>query len=203
MLVSSAIANTSPPDTMADIINQRNRVHHLDTETDEDMIPMFLEDVDGRPRRNTHLLPRRNWCAIREYFPGSTPLPSPSSTPTTPEQPEARPGLLSRTNSLSRRDFRPATLARRLSRGTGPPVSFRGIRSSEIGGLERRRSTSDADTMNVQGSYFPQQPLPHENNQSDQNLDDNMAPPSMQRPVNFLRRPTNLSEKALRAISRG
>ena len=98
-VISSAITNTPPPDMMADIINQRNKIHHLDSETEEDMIPMFLEDVDGAPRKNTHLLPRRNWCAIREYLPGSTPLPSPSTAPSTPEQPEVRPGLLSRTNS--------------------------------------------------------------------------------------------------------
>ena len=197
-VISSAITNTPPPDIMADIINQRNKIHHFDSETEEDMIPMFLEDVDGTPRKNNHLLPRRNWCAIREYLPGSTPLPSPSTAPTTPEQPEVRPGLLSRTNSLSRRDFRPANLARRLSRGAGPPISFRGIRSNETNGLERRHSTSDADAINVRDPYFPHQPLPKENNETDIVDDGVVSPPALQRPVSFLRRPTNLSEKALR-----
>lgn len=34
------------------------------------MIPMFIHDVDGKPRSNKHILPRRNWCSIREYYPG-------------------------------------------------------------------------------------------------------------------------------------
>ena len=31
-VISSAIVNTPPPEVMSDIINKRNRVHHLDTE---------------------------------------------------------------------------------------------------------------------------------------------------------------------------
>lgn len=55
---------------MADVLNKRNKVHHLDSNTDEDMIPIFTNDVDGKPRNNKRLLPRRNWCSIREYQPG-------------------------------------------------------------------------------------------------------------------------------------
>ncbi|KZF25922.1 hypothetical protein L228DRAFT_206194, partial [Xylona heveae TC161] len=62
-VISSAIVNTPPPELMADTINKRNRVHHLDHDTDEDMIPMFTHDVDGKPRNNKHLLPRRNWAS--------------------------------------------------------------------------------------------------------------------------------------------
>jgi len=28
------------------------------------MVPLFTEDVDGKPLNNKHLLPRRNWCGI-------------------------------------------------------------------------------------------------------------------------------------------
>ena len=31
---------------MADILNKRNKVHHLDANTDEDMFPIFEKDVD-------------------------------------------------------------------------------------------------------------------------------------------------------------
>ncbi|KAK1914855.1 hypothetical protein P3342_010845 [Pyrenophora teres f. teres] len=123
-VVSSAIVNTPPPDIMADIINKRNKVHHLDQYTDEDMIPLFSHGVDGKKRNNNHLLPHRNWCSIREYKPGSTPpgTPSPPSTPTDGPR-------LGRTMS----DFAPGQLVRRLSgqqtrpsaRGRGPPVSYR------------------------------------------------------------------------------
>ena len=40
-------------------------MHHLNSETDEDMISVFEEDVDGKKRHNTHLMPRRNWCGIQ------------------------------------------------------------------------------------------------------------------------------------------
>ncbi|KAI9813112.1 MAG: hypothetical protein M1827_004332 [Pycnora praestabilis] len=70
-VISSAIVNTPPPEMMGDILNKRNKIHHLDHETDEDMIPMFTHDVDGKSRNNRRLLPRRNWCSIKEYHPGT------------------------------------------------------------------------------------------------------------------------------------
>lgn len=76
-VISSAIVNTPPPDLLADVLNKRNKVHHFDKETDEDMIPVFAHGVDGGPRNNKRLLPHRNWCSIREYVPGSSPPPSP------------------------------------------------------------------------------------------------------------------------------
>lgn len=66
-VTSSAIVNRPPATILADIINRCDKVHHLDEETDEGMVAMFPQDVNGKPRRNTHLLPRRNWCSIREY----------------------------------------------------------------------------------------------------------------------------------------
>ncbi|KIH94451.1 hypothetical protein SPBR_05468 [Sporothrix brasiliensis 5110] len=75
-VISSAIANTPPPDIMADILNKRNKVHHFDKETDEDMIPLFGHGVDGKPRNNKTLLPHRNWCSIQPYAPGDNPDPA-------------------------------------------------------------------------------------------------------------------------------
>lgn len=69
-IVSSAIVNAPPPELMADVLNKRNKVHHMDSNTDEDMIPIFTHDVDGKNRNNKRLLPRRNWCSIRQYHPG-------------------------------------------------------------------------------------------------------------------------------------
>lgn len=72
-VISSAIVNTPPPDLMADVLNKRDKQHYLDKaekSTLEDMIPMFTHDVDGKGRNNKRLLPRRNWCSIREYHPG-------------------------------------------------------------------------------------------------------------------------------------
>jgi len=79
-IISSAIVNTPPPDMLADVLNKRNKVHHFDRDTDEDMIPMFQQGVDGKPRNNKHLLPHRNWCSIRLYTPGSTPDSTPGQS---------------------------------------------------------------------------------------------------------------------------
>ncbi|PSN63523.1 hypothetical protein BS50DRAFT_115741 [Corynespora cassiicola Philippines] len=122
-VVSSAIVNTPPPDMMADILNKRNKVHHLDHDTDEDMIPLFTHDVDGKKRNNNHLLPHRNWCSLREYKPGTTPpaTPSLSDAPGADGAPR-----LSRTLS----DFTPGKMVRRMSgserrgRKRGPPMAY-------------------------------------------------------------------------------
>lgn len=69
-IISSAIVNRPPATMLANLINRRNKVHHLDEETGEDMVSIFRQGVDGKSRRNTHLLPRRNWCSIREHSTG-------------------------------------------------------------------------------------------------------------------------------------
>nr|POE48334.1 uncharacterized protein CFP56_73901 [Quercus suber] len=129
-VISSAIVNTPPPAMMADVLNKRNKIHHLDEETDEDLIPMFDTDVDGSKRNNKHLLPRRNYCTIREYIPGNTPPPSPKLEPSTTfdgtlnDDKRYPPGSMKRTMSLTRG---PVNLVRRLSgsgRGKPPPSSL-------------------------------------------------------------------------------
>ncbi|KAI5800657.1 hypothetical protein FPQ18DRAFT_252998 [Pyronema domesticum] len=70
-IISSAIVNTPPPNAMADILNKRNKIHHLDLDTDEDMYPIFETDVDDTPRNNKRLLPRRNYCIITPHDPGA------------------------------------------------------------------------------------------------------------------------------------
>ncbi|RMJ25006.1 hypothetical protein PHISP_04134 [Aspergillus sp. HF37] len=70
-IISSAIANAPETEMVSDMLNKRNRVHHMDSNTDEEIIPIFTHDVDNKARNNKRLLPRRNWCSIREYQPGS------------------------------------------------------------------------------------------------------------------------------------
>jgi len=72
-VISSAIVNAPPPNSMADVLNKRNKVHHLDGYTDEDMYPLFTIDVDGKPRGNKRLMPRRNYCTLSEYDPNQEP----------------------------------------------------------------------------------------------------------------------------------
>lgn len=165
-IISSAIVNTPPGDLLANVLNRRNKVHHLDDETDEDMIAMFPRDVDGKPRNNTHLLPHRNWCSIREYHPGTTPPP----TPPTPhvEQTEAqpsvdvdddsrsydsntRPSSLRRSFSLGRRSLdRPRAMLRRISGGAQntPPISYYNTTGGERPQQQHRRASSDDALLN-------------------------------------------------------
>lgn len=144
-VVSSAIANTPPPDLLADMLNKRNKVHHFDKETDEDMIPMFAHGVDGRPRSNKHLLPHRNWCAIREYVPGNTPLPTPNDSAYE----------VCSLGSLAEKGRRPSGLFRRFSRSrrsdavsdrSRPPISSGLLRT-----LSRRTGTASADDVGKPG----------------------------------------------------
>ncbi|KAL8697234.1 MAG: hypothetical protein Q9224_002415, partial [Gallowayella concinna] len=126
-VISSAIVNTPPPELMADILNKRDKKHYLhkeDKSTLEDMIPMFTHDVDGKSRNNKRLLPRRNWCSIREYQPGSTPPPTPPESEHSSavyESPRPPPNRLQRTLSLGRGDIKPGNLIRRLSGRARPP----------------------------------------------------------------------------------
>ena len=194
-VVSSAIVNTPPAEVMGDILNKRNRIHHLDHETDEDMIPIFTHDVDGKTRNNKCLLPRRNWCSIREYYPGFTPPPTPSppaSEPQTPGEEEYSlsppPTRLQRTMSLTRGDIKPGNLLRRLSGRGPPPASYLPPRNED-----------HADPMSPSSpdGYFPKQPAPLRTSTAPAN--GNLAQRHSSAPLSrpgFQRRLTNMSEKA-------
>ena len=180
---------------MGDILNKRNKTHHLDPDTDENMIPMFTHDVDGKYRNNKRLLPRRNWCSIREYHPGSTPPPTPPpSDPGTESEEEGPPPLrarFQRTMSLTREDARPGNLIRRLS-GRGPPQSY------VPAGGEGDPESPTSPPMPAGDPFLPR-PVARSSTLS------NGISPSIQqlgsaplpRPGTFHRMPTNFSEKAV------
>lgn len=192
------------------MLNKRNRVHRMDSNTDEEVIPIFTHDVDGKPRNNKRLLPRRNWCSIREYQPGeytssitqgpysndagTTPPGTPDSEPS-PDPTEPRPGMLKRTLSLTRGD-RPQAgssgggngFLRRLSLRGPPPT-----REFSLNRNTRRMSTGGPFPPPESGdSYFPQRPTSSPSQE-----------PPQPRPGPFLRRPTNLSQKTTKKSNRG
>ncbi|KAL3425422.1 hypothetical protein PVAG01_02213 [Phlyctema vagabunda] len=136
-VISSAIVNTPPPDMLADVLNKRNKVHHLDDETDEDMIPIFGHDVTGKTRNNKRLLNRRNWCSIREYNPELTPPPTPS-TPSEERSPSPPPrrGILRRLSTSRGPSYRPDAAA--------PPLSNPGGFFSRRPSFTSRRSSTDS-----------------------------------------------------------
>jgi hypothetical protein len=193
-VISSAIVNTPPPDMLADVLNKRNKTHHLNKYTDETMIPMFTHDVDHRKRNNRHLLPRRNWCSIREYTPGLTPPPTPPMSPSElseneDEDLEAQ-APSRRRFSLTKADVNPRNLMRRLSSRNAPPSAYRdGIpgRSASYDGTETRRGFFSRG--NSQRNSFDSQEPAQRASSADRSSSAPLRP-------GILRRPTNLSEKA-------
>ena len=146
-IVSSGITDSPPTNLMADVINRRDKIHHLDKETDEAMMPLFQTGVDGKARNNKRLLPHRNWCSIRQWEPGSTPPPSPpesshedSATP----PPPSRAGSLLRRLSFSGSRPRP-DMSRESVRGPRPPITGVNPTGGLFRSLSRRNSTSDAE----------------------------------------------------------
>ena len=172
---------------MSDILNKRNKTHHLDPETEENMIPMFSHDVDGKPRNNKRLLPRRNWCSIRQYEPGSTPPASPELSESEEPEGETPPkqNALQRTLSLSRGDIKPGQLIRRLS-GKAPESYI-----SSTGDA----NTSPSETSKWTLPFRRQQAItrsyttPQRTNTIDSFEQEKPARPS------FLRRPSNMEQK--------
>lgn len=151
-VISSAIVNTPPPEILADVLNKRNKVHHFDKETDEDMIPLFAHGVDGKPRNNKHLLPHRNWCSIRPYVPGTTPqsTPAQSSAEVGPgEGGERRGSIFRRLSFRSRNKSMPTVGTEGSVSASGipkdrsrPPISRSGLL---LRSLSRRPGTASAD----------------------------------------------------------
>jgi PhoD related phosphatase len=219
-VISSAIVNTPPPEMLADTLNKRNKVHLLDPYTCEDMIPMFTHDVNGKKRNNKRLLPRRNWCSIREYHPGSTPPPTPpeSSTPSDQmSETEDYPPQNRRRFSFSREDASPRNLIRRLSQRGRPPSSYRDDMNITTPMTARRAShdgyfstpnqpqtappTRTSFPMDSNNPAQPQTAPPNRtsfNSTASYNQRASIdALPSAPHPrPGILRRPTNLSEKA-------
>ncbi|KXG53121.1 uncharacterized protein PGRI_001710 [Penicillium griseofulvum] len=186
-VISSAIADIPEADLIADMLNKRNTVHHMDSNTDEDVVPIFSQDVNGKARNNKRLLPRRNWCSIREYQPGSTPPDTPESEII--EAPEPRPNKLQRTLSLGRGDKgstgKPGILRRLSTRGP-PPTRTMSFNRGDEAAFNRRASVDGPSQPHENGdSYFPRTGAE--------------APP---RPGNFHRRPTNLSQKAAKKAAK-
>ncbi|TQV96389.1 hypothetical protein IF1G_04972 [Cordyceps javanica] len=142
-IISSAIVNTPPPDMFADVLNKRNKVHHFDKNTDECMIPIFQHGTDGKSRNNKRLLPRRNWCYIRQWSPGTTPPPTPPASDdersSSPPRPATGSGLLRRFSLSKRSGPKQFDGSRESVRGSRPPISGGLLRS-----LTRRNSEQGA-----------------------------------------------------------
>ena len=68
-VISSAITNKPPPKAVANLLAQRNKLHHLDSETDETLMDMFDQQPGGVEKSsasNNVTMPSRNYASITE-----------------------------------------------------------------------------------------------------------------------------------------
>ncbi|KAF1356873.1 hypothetical protein BDV97DRAFT_286787 [Delphinella strobiligena] len=73
-IISSAITNKPPPAAVANLLAGRNKIHHLDTETDETLLNIFDQDpgkgekgVASKTQDKNHCtMPSRNYAIIYE-----------------------------------------------------------------------------------------------------------------------------------------
>jgi hypothetical protein len=70
-IISSAIVNKPPPPVVANLIARRNKIHHLDHETDETLMKFFDKDPGNTAKTSSsnHVtMPSRNWAMITENY---------------------------------------------------------------------------------------------------------------------------------------
>jgi len=71
-VVSSAIVNKPPPQAVANLLARRNKIHHLNPETDETLLDMFDKDPGDSNKTagfNHVTMPSRNYAMITENSP--------------------------------------------------------------------------------------------------------------------------------------
>lgn len=73
-VVSSAIVNKPPPQAVANLLARRNKIHHLNKETDETMLDLFNKDPGNTAKTASHnkcTMPSRNFAMITENSPNN------------------------------------------------------------------------------------------------------------------------------------
>lgn len=75
-VVSSAIVNKPPPQAIANLLARRNKIHHLDHDTDETLLKLFNKDPGESTKTAGHnqvTMPSRNFAMITENSPNNAP----------------------------------------------------------------------------------------------------------------------------------
>ncbi|OJD26540.1 hypothetical protein ACJ73_02083 [Blastomyces percursus] len=68
-VISSAITNKPPPKAVANLLARRNKIHHLDHDTDETLMKLFDKQPGGKEKGaafNKVTMPSRNFACITE-----------------------------------------------------------------------------------------------------------------------------------------
>jgi hypothetical protein len=71
-VVSSAIVNKPPPQAVANLLARRNKIHHLNSKTDETLLDLFDKDPGESIRTASHnkcTMPSRNFATLTENSP--------------------------------------------------------------------------------------------------------------------------------------
>lgn len=81
-VVSSAIVNKPPPQAVANLLARRNKIHHLDHETDETLLKLFNKDPGDSTKTANHnqvTMPSRNFAMLTENSPNNPPRQRPTT----------------------------------------------------------------------------------------------------------------------------
>ncbi|KAJ9419352.1 hypothetical protein FOXG_07243 [Fusarium oxysporum f. sp. lycopersici 4287] len=73
-VISSAIVNEPPPQAVANLLARRNKIHHMNHETDDTLLNLFNKDPgdSNKTAKNNHCtMPSRNFATITENSPNS------------------------------------------------------------------------------------------------------------------------------------
>lgn len=84
-IISSAITNKPPPKAVANLLARRNKIHHLDHDTDETLMDIFDKQPGGKEKSapwNKVTMPSRNFACITEI--DTPPNMSQNGNPSTP-----------------------------------------------------------------------------------------------------------------------
>lgn len=71
-VISSAIVNKPPPSAVANLLARRNKIHHLNADTDETLMSLFNKDPGetAKTAKSNHVtMPSRNYSIITENSP--------------------------------------------------------------------------------------------------------------------------------------
>ncbi|EHK26522.1 uncharacterized protein TRIVIDRAFT_52484 [Trichoderma virens Gv29-8] len=71
-VVSSAIVNKPPPQAVANLLARRNKIHHLNSKTDETLLDLFDKDPGNFTKTASHnncTMPSRNFAILTENSP--------------------------------------------------------------------------------------------------------------------------------------
>ncbi|KAI1116805.1 hypothetical protein F5Y14DRAFT_33881 [Nemania sp. NC0429] len=78
-VVSSAIVNKPPPAAIANLLASRNKIHHLNADTDETLMDLFDKDPgdSNKTRGSNHVtMPSRNYAILTENSPNNPGYPA-------------------------------------------------------------------------------------------------------------------------------